>query len=539
MRAKSQHKLLFTFLLFAAGTICSFGQQKNLPLNREWSLQNDKYHSSYSNKNDTIHPPTHPDSVLYRDNSSCFKPLIICHERKKDTAPKSLFIRKLKKENLILIRDTSDKFLLSVDPLFNFEYGKDLADSSRSFYKNTRGILVRGDIGSDFSFESSFYENQATFVDYISQFNNTYLVVPGQGRWKKFKDRGYDFAMASGYLSYSPGRHFNFQLGHGKHFVGEGYRSLLLSDNSFNYPYARITTSFGKFQYTNLYASFMNLTAGGVTTPPGTEKLFQKKAANFQFLNWNIHRQIQIGFFQGLIWQASDSSNKNHLTLAYASPLIYTAALTEGLKGDNNVLLGLTLKLKITHSLSMYGQYMIDDLGKEYNEHFKNGIQIGVKYFDVATIKNLHLQLEVNGASAYAYSATKPSQSYTHYNQALAHPLGSNFNEGIAILNYRIGDFFTQVKFNYASSGVDYANENFGNNIFQSDTSNIPFGYNWAERKLIILDAHIGYLINPSTNLNIFAGISNRNSTSPIENSQTNFVYFGIRTSLSNVYYDF
>lgn len=60
--------------------------------------------------------------------------------------------------------------------------------------------------------------------------------------------------MASGYVSYSSNKHFNFQVGHGKHFVGDGYRSLLLSDNALNYPYARITSTFGKLQYTNLYA---------------------------------------------------------------------------------------------------------------------------------------------------------------------------------------------------------------------------------------------------------------------------------------------
>lgn len=511
-----------------------FGQQRNYPLNWEWSLEYEKNRKIIQSQPDKKTSTTDlPDTI---QDASCFKPYIVSIKTPEKDTSRSLFIRKLKKESLFIIRDTADKFLLAIDPLFTFEYGKDQFDS---YYKNTRGVLFRGDIGSGFSFESSFYENQATFVEYIKKFNDTYLVVPGQGRWKKFKENGYDFAMASGYISYSPGKHFNFQVGHGKHFVGDGYRSLLLSDNAFNYPFARITSTFGKVQYTNVYAVLMNLTDGGVNTPPGTERLFQKKAASFQFLNWNIHKQMQLALFQGLIWQASDTMNRQHLNLAYASPVIYTAAISEGLAGSNNVLLGATLKLKITRTLSMYGQYMLDETGLGSNEHLKNGIQIGIKYFDVATIKNLHLQLEVNGASPYAYSAKDPAQSYSHYNQALAHPLGSNFNEGIALLNYRIGDFFTQLKINYANTGIDYSNDNYGNNIFLSDTSNIPIGYNWSERQLTIYDFQIGYLINPSTNLNIIAGISNRSSVSPIENSQTNFMYFGIRTSLTNVYYDF
>lgn len=537
------------FSLHIAFLSSVFSQQKNLPLNREFSLNREYCRSLVFSYADTaitesetknVHKQTTIITYFDADNSSCFKPYILSVSPESKDTSRSWFFRKLRKENFIQVNDSNDKLQLTIDPLFNFEYGKDLKDdSSTYFYKNTRGLLVKGDIGSKFSFESSFHENQATFVDYIGQFNNMYLVVPGQGRWKKFKNNGYDFAMASGYASYSPSKHFNFQIGHGKHFVGEGYRSLLLSDNTFNYPYARITSTFGKFQYINLYASFMNLTAVGVSTPPGTEKLFQKKAANFQFLSWNIHRQVQFGFFQGLIWQANDSMNRQHLNLSYASPIIYTATLTEGLGGNNNVVLGATLKLKITNSFSMYGQYMIDDFGMGYFDHVKNGVQIGMKYFNAFNIKNLHLQAEVNGVSSYAYSAKKPSQSYSHYNQALAHPLGSNFSEGTAFLNYRFRDFFTQIKLNYASTGFDHGGMNYGNNIFLSDTSNVTFDITWGDRKLIIMDFHIGYLVNPSTNLNIIAGISNRSSISPIENSQTNFVYFGIRTSLSNVYFDF
>ena len=183
-----------------------FSQQRNLPLNREWGLESDKTTSTVFSKTDLTH------EIVY-NNQSCFKPNLYSSDAFKKNTTISLFIRKLKKESLFIINDTADKFHLTIDPLFNFEYGKDFDDSSKSFYKNTRGVLVRGDIGTKFSFESSFYENQATFVNYIRNYNNTSLIVPGQGRWKQFKNNGYDFAMASGYVSYSPNDHFNFQIG--------------------------------------------------------------------------------------------------------------------------------------------------------------------------------------------------------------------------------------------------------------------------------------------------------------------------------------
>ena len=42
---------------------------------------------------------------------------------------------------------------------------------------------------------------------------------------------------SSGFVSVEASDNFIVQFDHGKHFIGDGYRSLLLSDNSFNYPF--------------------------------------------------------------------------------------------------------------------------------------------------------------------------------------------------------------------------------------------------------------------------------------------------------------
>lgn len=476
--------------------------------------------------------------------------------------PEPLLKRKIKRESLIIIRDTADKFHLTIDPLFNFQYGKDFADKSgEKLYANTRGFIVRGDIGKNFSFESSFYENQSTFPqyidDYIKSTNNLfpqasqydYAVVPGQGRPKVFKKNGYDYAMASGYVSYSPFKMLNIQVGNGKHFVGDGYRSLLLSDNAFNYPFARITTTYKNIQYTNLYTSFMNLTDGGVKTPPGTERLFQKKVGSFQMLSMNFFKRLQIGLFQGMIWEAADSTNRQHVNFNTFDPLIGANTAVYGLNNKNNILLGTTFKLKISNSISLYGQYMLDDVYSKTNGgDVKNkfGYQIGFKYFDLFTIKNLHIQAEYNAVRPYAYSAENPQQSYSHYNQPLAHPLGANFLEAVGFINYRLKDFFMEVKVNYAVKGADSLNTNFGGTIFKSDnsypiTQKLDNIHTTQGLKTTIMyqDIHVGYLVNPSTNFNIVLGISNRISKTEKLTSNTQFVYFGIRTSLSNFYYDF
>ena len=80
----------------------------------------------------------------------------------------NVWSRKLKQESLLLV--DSSNFKLSLDPLFYFEAGQDSKYSDSLYYTNTRGVLIRGSIGNDFAFESSFVENQAVMVDYISNF---------------------------------------------------------------------------------------------------------------------------------------------------------------------------------------------------------------------------------------------------------------------------------------------------------------------------------------------------------------------------------
>ncbi|MEI6487623.1 MAG: hypothetical protein WCP52_01605 [Bacteroidota bacterium] len=566
-------KVLYMLILFPA----SIFAQQNVQMNREWGLEYERQlnlihssHSSSVNTNDTIgksnisHQFAKADSVSDVD-LSCFKPYITKSKfSSKDKSKGTYLYRKFREESFVVVNDTADKFRLNIDPLFNFQFGIDRADTTgEKLYTNTRGFMVRGGIGNKFAFETSFYENQSTFPRYLDSYiatttklfpqpvntNENYAVIPGQGRSKPFKKNGYDYAMASGYVSYTPNKYFNFQIGNGKNFIGDGYRSLLLSDNAFNYPYARITTTYKNIQYTNLYTSFMNLTDGGVTTPAHVERLFQKKVGSFQLLSMNFFKRLQVGLFQGMIWEAADSTNHQHVNFNTFDPVIGVNTLNYGLHNTNNIVLGATIKIKFTNSISIFGQGMLDDVnikndrGDKVNKY---GYQIGIKYFDLFTIKNLHLQLEYISVRPYSYSSTNPEQSYTHYNQSLAHPLGANFYEAVGFINYRFNNFFVELKGNYAVKGADSLNFNFGSNVFKSDNA-YPISQNMEnvqttqglKTTIVTEDIHIGYLLNKSSNFNIVFGVSNRTDQTDRKTNNTQWVYVGVRTSLTNLYYDF
>lgn len=547
-------KLILPFSLFLFSESASlFSQPFNSFLNRESSLLYDRYLANLDSSCEfTNEQGQHVHTSIKYPAPSPVKPRIVEISTIEKDSSRSWLVRKLLKENLFIIRDPKDQFYLTIDPYVHFEFGRDLSDStSENIYRNGRGLMIRGNAGKKFAFASSFQENQARFAQYIDDqiaasnylfpnlANYNYSVIPGMGRAKIFKKDGYDFAFASGYISFSPNEHFNLQAGTGKHFIGDGYRSLMLSDNSFNYPYFRLTTSFKRIEYVNIYSVFMNLTHGGVKTPPGIERLFQKKAAAFQFLSWKINRRLQWGFFQGLIWEATDSMNRMHLKLPFANPVIFTNALGYGLGHENNIMLGSTFKLKLTSSIQLYGQFILDETG---NGHEKWGWQGGAKYFDVAGLKGLHLQAEWNQASPFTYSAADPAQSWSHFNQPLAHPLGADFKEMIGIINYSYKNFFSEVKVNFISSGSHPSNVyNAGSNIFLSDTANLnSIGLIHYSSIIVHLNGHIGYMINPRSGLNIVAGCSFRNAKpEKMDPLITRYFYLGLRSSLENFYFDF
>lgn len=444
----------------------------------------------------------------------------------------NIWMRKLKQESLLLV--DSNNFKLALDPLFYFEGGQDSKFSDSLYYTNTRGVLVRGSIGKDFAFESTFLENQAVMVDYLGNFVRTWEVVPGQGRVKKFKNNGYDYANASGVITYSPFKFLNLMAGSGKLFVGNGYRSLLLSDNAFNYPYFKINFHSKKFSYTAAWASMQVIKNGRFTFNKLSEPIFTKKAYTFQYMSYRPVKRVELALFQAVMWKAQQPGN-NSFDFNILNPVIFAHTAQYNLYDNNNVMLGANLNIKVTSNINLYAQAMIDDLNNN-----KTGIQAGAKYFDVAGIKNLYVQAEYNKVNAYSYSLPNAFQSFSHYNQALAHPMGANFTEITGIANYRFKDFFVAAKINIIDYGKDKFGYYAGNEVIRDYLlSDMQANTMQHKSSTQIMDLKLGYVVNRVSNLNFAVGAMLRNHKSDFNPLQTNYVYVSMGTSISNKYYDF
>lgn len=458
--------------------------------------------------------------------------------------------------NRSLIEFDKNNFQFTVDPLFNFELGKSPEFDNKSWI-NTRGFLINGVIGKKFSFSTSFYENQAVYNDFREELIDKHEVIPGQGRPKEYKETGHDYAFSEAYVSYSPNTYFNFQFGHGKNFIGDGYRSLLLSDYAFSYPYLKITTDIWNLKYMMLWMQFQDFT----TKHPYGEP-YDKKWGAFHYLDWSVTKWLNIGLFEAIIWQNADSTGYRGFDINYANPVIFFRPVEFSLGSPDNVLLGVNGKITLFNKHVFYGQLMLDEFklsevqaGIQHRLNpsdstikwgwvsNKYAIQAGYKTFSVFNINHFDIQSEVNFARPFTYSHISSLKNYAHYNVSLAHPLGSNFLESVTFLRYNYKRLFFEARFSYAKHGSDTAGLNYGNDLFKNYTEAAQDYYNkLGQAQEVILKygtLTTAYLVNPSTNLNVYVSVTNRNESSLGLSKNQRLITFGIRTSLQNFYYDF
>ena len=147
--------------------VLGFTQQQNLPLNREFGLVNQKAFNSFGNNTHTSFLPIIQSFIKTDSNSSLNKveqDAYLINISKSNPKSKK-FLKWMYQsaffENFAIV-DTG-YFYLTIDPLLNTEFGKDSEMASgEQLYKNTRGLIIRANVGEKFSFQTSFYEKSSS-----------------------------------------------------------------------------------------------------------------------------------------------------------------------------------------------------------------------------------------------------------------------------------------------------------------------------------------------------------------------------------------
>ena len=467
----------------------------------------------------------------------------------------SWLTRKLWNEHLVQVQ--SDNYWFTIDPIFDLQVGKDTEADFSSTYNNTRGVYVQGGFGKKFSFSASVYESQGRFAQYINQYAESIkaadevAIIPGRGIAKRFKTDSYDYPVAEAYLSYAPVDFLNIQFGHGKNFIGDGYRSLLLSDVASPAPFLKLNTKFWKIKYTNTWMWLRD-----VRPEVEEDGAYLPKYIGTHYLSWNVSKRLNLGLFESVIW--SDTNGRG-FDINYLNPIIFFRAIEfETGQGAGNALMGLTGKYKWNDNVNLYGQFILDEFSlndvRDGNKSWRNkyGYQLGAKYYNAFKVKNLLLQTEYNRVRPYTYSHNTIVHNYGHTNQSMAHLWGANFSEFILIGRYHYKRWQADAKFVFGTRGLDFNTADntlsYGGDIYKNyndrpfDTG-VEIGQG-IKTKTFNAELQAAYLVNPATNLKFFANLSFRDfnpnaTTASTFGSNTTWFNLGLRTDLFNWYFDF
>jgi hypothetical protein len=465
--------------------------------------------------------------------------------------------RKLWNENLVEIQ--GDDYWLTLNPIFDLQVGTASGKKQVSTFVNTRGINVRGGLGSQLNFTATVFESQGRFADYYNRYANSIkpgggnpAIIPGIGISKDFKTDGYDFPSADANLTFAPNKFIDLQLGYGRNFIGDGYRSLLEGDGASPYPYFKINTNFWKIKYTNTYMWLQDV------RPEATiERTYTTKYMANHYLSLNVTNRWNLGFFESVVW---NNTNNRGFDMHFANPIIFYRSVEFASSAKTgNAVLALTSKYKWNNQINFYGQFLLDEFSlgevKNVKNSWKNkfGYQLGMKYYNAFKVDNLLLQLEYNHVRPYVYSHSSPITNYGHDNQSMGHQWGGNFDELLVIARYHKGRLFADAKITVGTRGLDFsasgANSNYGGDIYKNYNidrfadSGVTVGQG-NKTNIVIADLQAGYLINPMTNLKLFGSFIYRNfnpnqNTATAFKENTTWFSLGIRSDVFNWYFDY
>ena len=438
-----------------------------------------------------------------------------------------------------------DDVRIVVNPLFNFEGGRE-NNAGKTTYTNTRGIYIKGNIGKHLYFYTDFMENQAVVPNYIDRFADETNMMPGQGQRKNFGSNGHDFAQATGYIGFNFAKYFNLQLGNGKHFIGDGHRSLLLSDVAYSYPYVKLTADFWNIKYMVMWNKMLQYDE----VADQTDFRYPGKYGVFQYLDWNITNRLSMGFYANVVYAEQDTTGHRGFDMHYLNPVNFFRPVEYNLGSPDNVTMGLNARYIAADWLTFYGQFVLGEF--KADEVFgskkwwanKHGFQLGARTFNLFGVKNLDVQVEYNQVRPYTYSHYTTIYAYGHMNQPMAHILGANFREGLGILKYKHKRWLLKAELMASTYGEDYGDGvSWGKDIFMPNVQR-PYDYNHSigqglKTNVYNADVNVSYLINPRNMFNIVAGARLRKLSNDQRTEDTQHFYFGIRTSIKSLYHNF
>lgn len=550
----------FFLSVFCLWAVVNSAQQSNVSLSRNITNYYERYlNNSHSNFHTAIKPFLYSEVVAEIEELEYDERI----EEEPSVIDKPAQGFKAGIINGDVLQLNKEKFQIGFSPQVLMSAGYDFANKDFVFETGIGGVL-HANLGKKVTAQFSYMEYWGQPNAYVQDFMDERNVVPGFRKVKRVGDT-YNSRFFEGYLSYTPVKNFNIQAGYGKQFWGDGYRSMMLSDNAPHAPYLKLTTNFWRIKYVYLF-NIMRSNPYDFETRSFDFSKFSTKMGVYHYLSVDIAKWMQFGFFEGVMWENTDSlGRKRGVEWNYFNPVAFIRPVEFALGSPDNVILGFNMKFKAKDRNQFYTQFVLDDLdvgkirgGKKIGlRNFyrtKFAIQIGHKVHDAFGVKNLNFRTEWNMARPYTYAHKEPGQNYAHMNQELAHPLGANFWEIIHITDFTKNNFFLNTKFQFARMGMDDPDTtklinpfiHTGNNIFPSDfeIGDLNTAYNnpflqGVPTNLISTHISMGYVINRQLDLSVSMDYLFRSKKSELMSSKTHYLGVTFKTNLFNRYTDF
>lgn len=349
---------------------------------------------------------------------------------------------------------------LAINPAVSLQQTLESGNDNPVFFR-AFGATGRGMFGNKIGFQFFATANSEAGVLPFRRFVAENGSVPGANTFTQKDANQFNYADIRGSINWHVTKYIDMQAGRDQHFIGNGYRSLMLGNFAAPFNFFKINTRIWKLNYTNLFAE-LRATPNNVLN-----KGFDRKFTSMHHISVNVTKWLTIGGFEAIVFGRS-----NNFDFSYLLPVIFLRSIEQQNGSPDNANLGVDFKANVMKRLQVYGQLMLDEFKKDelvgesrYWWGNKQGWQLGGKYVDAFGIANLDLQGEINQIRPFMYQFRDTTGAYAHNLQPLAHTMGANLREIIGVARYQPFErLYLHSRIIWWKQGLDSAGYNFGAN---------------------------------------------------------------------------
>ncbi len=345
-----------------------------------------------------------------------------------------------------------------LDLNFDFKAKLPFAIATESYAQFDSTFTYRSSIGFQFSKNWNKWMNKTRFLSGWSARENdnqihSFVLPLNNNSYYWYNDLRTRFG-------FNANKQLHISFGIDNQFFGEGYRSLIQSDQVAPNPFAMLRTKFWHFEYGLLY-QFMN------EQLPNTRFL---KFSALHYLSYNISKKLNVTLFEQVLFPSKDGNLKRNFEVEYLNPIVFFRPQEYSIGSADNVLLALNTSYQFKNA-TIYGQLALDEFVlseiRARSKWWANkyAVQLGFKGYK----NKLVYRLEGNLVRPYTYAHIDFSQNAGILGRPMAHPLGSNFIELLAMSEY----FFKKnsslsLYTNFVLKGMDETGKSWGGDIYQN-----------------------------------------------------------------------